>query len=90
MGIIFAARSFAIKATSSLGLIIGGIVLDWIAFPRQARAGSVADDVLWNMGFITGPFTSLFVVIGVLMYLGYRLDRTRHAEILVELARRRG
>ena len=89
-GIIFAARSFAIKATSSLGLIIGGIVLDWIAFPRQARAGSVADDVLWNMGFITGPFTSLFVVIGVLMYLGYRLDRTRHAEILVELARRRG
>ena len=88
-GIIFAARSFAIKATSSIGLIIGGVVLDWIGFPQHAPAGSVAADVLWYMGLITGPLASLFVTIGVLMYMGYRLDRARHAEILQQLQARR-
>jgi len=88
-GIVFAARSFAIKVTSATGLVVGGWFLDVIAFPKGARAGSVHPDVLWNLGLIAGPATAVFVMVGVLMYLGYGLDRQRHAQIARELADRR-
>lgn len=88
-GVIFAARSFVTKATGACGVIIGGALLDYIAFPRRAAAGTVADDTLWTLGLIQGPATSVFTLFGLFLYLGYRLDRTRHAEIMAELDRRR-
>jgi Na+/melibiose symporter-like transporter len=88
-GIVFAARSFLIKAISSVGIVLGGWVIDLIEFPRGARAGTVPDDVLWNLGLFQAPLPSIFVFIGVLLYAGYRLDRHRHAEIVTELAKRR-
>jgi GPH family glycoside/pentoside/hexuronide:cation symporter len=88
-GIIFSARAFALKATGSLGLIFGGVLLDYIAFPRGATMGSVPEDIVWQLGFIAGPATSVFTFFGMLLYLGYRIDRKRHAEIVDELDRRR-
>ena len=52
-------------------------------------AGTVPADVLWNLGLYQAPIPAIFVFIAVILYSGYRLDRTRHAEILAELARRR-
>ncbi len=88
-GVIFSARSFVTKTTGAFGVIIGGALLDYIAFPRRAAAGTVADDTLWTLGFIQGPATSVFTLLGLFLYLGYRLDRARHAEIMAELAQRR-
>ncbi len=88
-GVIFAARAFALKATSSLGLIFGGILLDYIQFPRGATTGSVDPDVVWQLGFIAGPATSVFTFSGLLLYMGYKISRARHAEIQAELDRRR-
>ncbi len=88
-GVIFAARAFAVKATSSIGLIFGGILLDYIQFPRGAASGSVDPDIVWNLGFIAGPATSVFTLFGLLFYLGYRISRVRHQEIQAELAMRR-
>lgn len=84
-GAIYAARSFSGKATAALGAIVGGIMLDVIAFPRAAEAGSVATDTVWYMGIIEGPATSLISLAGVLFYLRYRIDRKRHAEIRAEI-----
>jgi Na+/melibiose symporter-like transporter len=88
-GVIFSARSFVIKTTGALGIFIGGMILDLIAFPRGAAAGTVPADIVWNLGFIQGPATSIFTLIGLVLYLGYRLDRKRHAEIMAELEARR-
>jgi Na+/melibiose symporter-like transporter len=88
-GIVFAARSFLIKAISSVGIVLGGWVIDLIEFPRGARAGTVPEDVLWNLGLFQAPLPSIFVFIGVLLYGGYQLDRRRHAEIVAALDRRR-
>jgi GPH family glycoside/pentoside/hexuronide:cation symporter len=88
-GVIYSARSFVVKATSALGVIIGGVVLDVIAFPRGAAAGTVPENTIWTLGFIQGPATSVFTLLGLFLYLGYRLDRKRHAEIVAELERRR-
>lgn len=88
-GIIYSARSFTQKATGALGVIIGGAILDLIAFPRGAELGTVPADTVWSLGFFQGPATSIFTIAGVLLYLGYRIDRARHAEILEQLEARR-
>ena len=88
-GVIFAARSFLIKAISSVGVVVGGWVIDWIDFPRGARAGTVPEDVLWDLGLYQAPLPSIFVFLAVILYSGYRLDRKRHAEILAALNQRR-
>jgi Na+/melibiose symporter-like transporter len=84
-GIIFSARAFALKATSSMGLIFGGVLLDFIEFPRGAILGSVPADTVWNLGFIAGPATSVFTFFGMVLYMRYKIDRTRHQEIIALL-----
>jgi Na+/melibiose symporter-like transporter len=87
-GIIFSARAFALKATGSMGLIFGGILLDYIQFPRGARLGEVSADITWQLGFIAGPATSVITLAGMALYLGYRIDRKRHETIVQLLATR--
>ena len=88
-GIIYAARSFCLKATGAVGVMLGGFMLDVIAFPRGAPVGSVDPTTIWQLGFVQGPATSLFSFCGLILYARYRLNRARHAEILEELERRR-
>jgi GPH family glycoside/pentoside/hexuronide:cation symporter len=84
-GIIYSARSFTQKATGAIGVIIGGAIIDIIAFPSGASAGSVSADTIWWLGFCEGPATSVFTITGVLFYMRYLIDRHRHAEILRQL-----
>ena len=88
-GVIFSARAFALKATSSMGLIFGGVLLDYIEFPRGAILGTVPDETVWNLGFVAGPATSVFTFFGMALYMGYKIDRVRHKEITDQLAERR-
>ena len=85
-GVIFSARAFALKATSSMGLIFGGVLLDYIEFPKGAMLGTVPADIVWNLGFVAGPATSVFTFFGMALYMGYKIDRARHKEITDELA----
>jgi GPH family glycoside/pentoside/hexuronide:cation symporter len=85
-GVIFAARAFAVKATASMGLILGGVLLDLIAFPRGARLGEVDAEIIWQLGFLAGPATSVFTFCGMYFYMGYRIDKARHEAISRALA----
>lgn len=87
-GAIFAARSFSGKAAGAFGLMIGGAILDLIAFPKNAPYGAVPDDVIWNLGLFVGPATSIFSAAGIGLFLFYRLDKARHAEIARSLEER--
>jgi GPH family glycoside/pentoside/hexuronide:cation symporter len=87
-GVIFAARSFANKASASIGLVAGGILLDFIAFPKGALMGSVPAEIVWQLGFIAGPATSVFTLGGLALYVRYRIDRKRHAAIMQSLSAR--
>lgn len=87
-GVIFASRSFATKMTGAAGALVGGIVLDLIAFPKGARAGTVPPDTIWWLGMVEGPIVYATSLTGVLFYLRYRITRERHAQIRAELAAR--
>jgi GPH family glycoside/pentoside/hexuronide:cation symporter len=88
-GVIFAARAFSIAMIQSLSIIITGVLLDLIHFPKAARLGSVPADVVWQLGWIP-VVAAVLHALGALLYGGYRLDKTRHAAIIDELSRRRG
>jgi len=88
-GIIFSARSFAFKAAGALASVLGGIALDLISFPRGAAPGEVPEHTLFLLGLVAGPLTSVFGLLNLCFYLGYRLNRERVGEIQVELAMRR-
>jgi glycoside/pentoside/hexuronide:cation symporter, GPH family len=88
-GIIYSARAFAGKAAAALGTVMGGFALDLITFPRNAVPGEVDANVIFNLGLFQGPVTSVFTLGGLALYLGYKLSRSRHEEIVLELARRK-
>lgn len=88
-GIIFSARSFAFKAGGAVASVMGGMALDLISFPRGAAPGEVPPDILFWLGMVAGPLTSIFGLLILAFYLSYRLDRSRVAEIQEQLAARR-
>ncbi|MEZ4334725.1 MAG: MFS transporter [Myxococcota bacterium] len=87
-GIIFSARTFVVKAAQSIGVVLGGLTLDAIRFPKNAEMDAVSSEVLWRLGLAQGLVASSLTLLGVVLYARYRLDRARHASILAQLATR--
>ncbi|MDZ7686996.1 MAG: MFS transporter [Gammaproteobacteria bacterium] len=80
-GVLFSARAFTSKATGSLGLLVGGVLLDVIRFPGNATVGSVADETVWQLGFIAGPATSFLLLVSLGFLFRYPLTRARYRTI---------
>lgn len=87
-GIIYSARAFAAKAAAAIGMVVGGVALDIIAFPEKAVPGQVDAQVIFNLGLVQGPATSIFMLAAIASYTGYKLSRKRHSEIVSQLNQR--
>ena len=88
-GVVFSIRTFAMKATSGVGGLVGGFGLDLIAFPKDAVVGEVAPEALNGLLFMSGPLFWVIIAVGVGFMGMYQLSERRHAEILTELRARR-
>ena len=88
-GVIFAIRTFSMKATIGLGSLIGGFGLEFIDFPDNAVAGELEPGVVNGLLFMSGPLYFIFMALGVAFMFMYRIDSKRHAEILAVLEERR-
>jgi GPH family glycoside/pentoside/hexuronide:cation symporter len=90
-GVFAAALSFAGKATSGVGILVGGLVLDYVlAFPRGASPAEVDPGLVRSLGLIAGIALPLLYVFPFWLVTRYSLDRARHAEIQRALEARRG
>ena len=88
-GVFSAGITFAGKATTSLGLIIGGMLLDlFIRFPCGVEPGAVHPDILFLLAFSDGIAVPLLNLIPFMLLLGYSLTSTRLDDIQTELRRR--
>lgn len=90
-GIFFGAFSFTNKSSAALGSLIGGAVLDLIAWPTGEAIRSAADvpwDTVVTLGLIWGPVSAMLAIPGIWCISRYQLTRERHEEILVTLASR--
>ena len=88
-GVVFSIRTFAMKATSGVGGLVGGFGLELIAFPKNAVVGEVAPEALNGLLFMSGPLFWVIIAVGVGFMGMYQLTESRHAEILTELRARR-
>lgn len=91
-GVFFASVSFSGKFTTGIGSVVAGFALDLIDWPRGAAIQTAADvpvETLTWLGLIYGPIVSGFAVVSVWCYSRHRLDRRRHAEIVLALRARR-
>ena len=86
-GILYSARTFFAKADQALGILLAGIVLDMISFPRDAKPGEVSADIVHTLGMIDSPYLIIPGLIAACFYAGYRINRRRHAEISAALGR---
>lgn len=87
-GVFTSAIGFSSKATSSLGLIIGGLLLDFVInFPRGTQPGEVADVVLFRLALTDGVAVPICYFLPIWMLSRYTLTRSRLSVIQSELHR---
>ena len=87
-GVFASAISFASKATSSVGILVGGLLLDFvIVFPRQAAFGSVDDDTLFLLALNDGVIIPALFFIPIFLITRMNGSRAQLAEIQAELGR---
>jgi Na+/melibiose symporter-like transporter len=88
-GVFASAFSFASKTTAGIGLLLGGLLLEYvIAFPTQAEPGEISPNTLLALGVVDGLIVPCFFFIPVYMLRRYSLSRNRLAEIQSQLASR--
>jgi Na+/melibiose symporter-like transporter len=89
-GIFYSARAFFAKAMNATGHVIAGFAIDfYILLPPRSVPGEVADDVIFRLGVVDGPFAMIWGVIAGAIYLGYRIDKRRFNSIRKGLAEAR-
>lgn len=88
-GVIFSVRSFGIKATQGVGGFLAGFGLEFINFPENAVAGSLAQETLTGLLFLNGPLYLMIYLLAVLFMTLYALDKNTHAQILRQLEAKR-
>ena len=88
-GVVFSIRTFALKATSGIGGLLGGFGLEWIGFPENATQENLTPDVLNGLLFMNGPLYWMIVAAGMLFMALYELDKRRHDDLMATLKTRR-
>ncbi|HEY5646580.1 MAG TPA: MFS transporter [Pseudomonadales bacterium] len=89
-GVFNAAIAFSAKATSGLGLLAAGALLDLVvAFPRGTTGAAVGGDVLIRLGTVDGFVVPLFNVVWMYLALKCSLTREAHAQVRRQLDDRR-
>jgi Na+/melibiose symporter-like transporter len=86
-GVISSTITFATKCADALGTLIAGVLLSLIAFPTETDVGDVPSDIIANLGLIYGPLVCLIWMGVILSISRYRISRSRHQEMLDQLAR---
>ena len=85
-GVIFAARSFAGKMVSGLGILLAGLVLWWASLPRGAKPEDVAPEVLVKLVLLAVPMQITLYLLALAMLSRYRITRGKHNENVAHLS----
>lgn len=88
-GVFSAALAFAGQATSGLGVMVGGLLLERvIEMLVGAVPGAVDAGVITRLGIVAGFGLPGFYLIPIALTTLYRVTRARHREIRAGLAER--
>jgi len=79
-GLFFAASSFMQKCTGGLGVMAAGMLLTIAAFPKGARPGEIAPEVIDRLLMTYVPVIGVFWLVAAVILSFYRIDRSAHEE----------
>ena len=90
-GIFFAVVILSSKVSAGLGAVLAGFGLSLIGFSNDltTAASAFPEDVAMKMVLLWGVAPAIFYVLSTILFSGYRINKTKHAEILEKLAIRR-
>ncbi len=86
-----AALMIGAKAATGIGGFLAGLGLQLIGFSTPHDGGSattVPAGVATGLGLLWGPCASIVMLLSIVFLKRYRVDRARHAQILIDLAAR--
>ena len=85
----YAAISFSGKAVSSVGIVMGGMIISAIQFPANMAPSEVPEALIFKLGLVVGVVVPLLYLVPVSLIHRYRITREVHAEIQRALEERR-
>ncbi len=89
-GVFSSAISLSVKATSSIGIVVGGVLLDFvITLPRQAEVGAIDGDTLFRLALTDGVAIPFLFFIPIFLMSRMTMTRARLAEVQLALEARR-
>ena len=84
-GIILSTLSFAQQCAGALGTLLGGLIIDLIAFPKNAKIGEVGAQTLFELGLVYGPLILVLYLLACFFVGRYRITRSGHSEAVADL-----
>jgi len=85
-GVLASVLGFAAKSTSSVGLILGGLMLDhFVGMPAGSANQTIEPDVLFRLAIADGIIASLLMLIPISILATYKLSRTEIEDIQEQL-----
>lgn len=84
-GIFFGASAFSAKASSGIGSLFAGPIVDLAGFEKGMDVDSVPLEVGRRLALIDGLTIALVIAVATLLFTRYNLDRNRHREIRAQL-----
>jgi Na+/melibiose symporter-like transporter len=88
-GIFFSALSFSQKSISGLGVIFGGLIIDFLGFPKGVKPDLIDPGVITRLGMTMGLALPLANFLPVSLFAFFKLSRHQHEAIRKELDHRR-
>lgn len=81
-GLFNSVITFSSKATSGIGLLMAGLLIDFvILLPERAQAADVTQDMTFRLAVLDAYVVPLFNVVWMALALRYGITRERHVEI---------
>ncbi len=85
-GLILSADLLPQKIFAAFSVVVPGLVLTWIGFPKGARPGEVSPEIISNLGWTYMPLMLFFYLASVVTWNWFRIDEDQHAINLERVA----
>lgn len=85
-GLFFAFTSLVQKAVSGVGVMVAGLVLTIVQFPKNAKPGEVDPQIITNLALVYMPVLVVLYGLSLAIMQAYNITREGHANNLRVLA----